>query len=372
MKVVFNPWGDLLLSLLKDSNNSALLVCPFVRSSAIDKLAPVLKGKSGFQLRVLTSLRSHDLITGISEPGALMALLSLQTADFDCEIRAVRNLHAKVYLFDDRLGVVSSANLTSGGLGGNIEVGVLLEASRLVAELREYLDSIWESAYPLDAEALEKAEETAKRMAEIQAEGPPEPDELRTLARLVDRQVASVRPGAVAMEDLDVSEAQPQPTGVKYPQANDVAKILQLPALIERGITTGRQIAEEFGVRRRQGNYYREAAEILGLIYRDPAGVMRVTDAGYRYLRADADDKLVIVRHLMVQCDPIRTVAAELGVDLGAIPYDISAVRRLMDHNRLTAIIDKTSPLTGSTRGRRASSIMAWLRWLLKMLGSQD
>jgi len=372
MKVVFNPWGALLLSLLKDAKNSALLVCPFVRSSAIDKLAPVLRGKVGFQLRILTCLRSHDLMTGISEPGALMVLLELQAADFDCEIRAVRNLHAKVYLFDDQLGVVSSANLTSGGLAGNIEVGVLLEAAPLLAELREYFDSIWESAYPLDTEALVKAEETAKRMAEIQAEARPEPDELRKLARLVDRQVASVRPGGVGMGDLDVSEAQPEPLEVKYPQANDVTKILQLPALIERGITTGRQIAVEFGIKERQGNYYREAAEILGLIHRDSAGVLRVTDAGYRYLRADADDRPVIVRHLMVQCDPMRAVAAELGVDLGAIPYDISAVRRLMDKDRLATIIERTSPLTGSTPGRRASSIMAWLRWLLKAFDPQE
>lgn len=45
-------------------------------------------------------------------------------------------LHAKVYVADCRMAVVTSANLTDGGLSGNLEYGIAFTTEAIVEEIR--------------------------------------------------------------------------------------------------------------------------------------------------------------------------------------------------------------------------------------------
>ena len=72
---------------------------------------------------------------------SLTALKSLQTAGVD--IYALKDLHARLYLFDDNVAIIGSANFTSGGFGNNIELSLYIEDEYdLIERLSKYFDHL--------------------------------------------------------------------------------------------------------------------------------------------------------------------------------------------------------------------------------------
>jgi hypothetical protein len=65
------------------------------------------------------------------------ALLRLVTAWPDAIIRILPSLHAKVYIADSVLAIVTSANLTHSGLTKNLEYGVKLSNRSAVARIKQ-------------------------------------------------------------------------------------------------------------------------------------------------------------------------------------------------------------------------------------------
>lgn len=60
-------------------------------------------------------------------------------------------LHAKVLIADRKAALVTSANLTGGGLRNNFEVGLLIRERSLVAEICNEFDRAWKDAQELTA-----------------------------------------------------------------------------------------------------------------------------------------------------------------------------------------------------------------------------
>jgi phosphatidylserine/phosphatidylglycerophosphate/cardiolipin synthase-like enzyme len=80
------------------------------------------------QVRVvaLTNLRPESALSGAMD---LEAIVELGSTLPRFELTRLPGLHAKVYPADDRLAVVTSANLTEPGITGNLEYGVALTDS---------------------------------------------------------------------------------------------------------------------------------------------------------------------------------------------------------------------------------------------------
>lgn len=58
----------------------------------------------------------------------------------------------------------------------------------------------------------------------------------------------------------------PVRNAVNIPQADDVNKILQFPLMVFDGYDSSEKMKDAFGFVQRQSSYYRQAAEVLGLI----------------------------------------------------------------------------------------------------------
>ncbi|MEW6751894.1 MAG: phospholipase D-like domain-containing protein [Candidatus Latescibacterota bacterium] len=97
------------------------MVCPYIRREATET---VLRGaRHTDSVRVLTLWSWPAFATGASDLDAFEYLESI-----GAQTRALHGaLHAKVYIADQSAAVVTSANLSDGGLRGNLECGVVLE-----------------------------------------------------------------------------------------------------------------------------------------------------------------------------------------------------------------------------------------------------
>lgn len=58
------------------------------------------------------------------------------------DVFGIRELHSKIYLFDKRAAIITSANLTSGGLVNNYECGIYLNDITTIQNLHNYFNEL--------------------------------------------------------------------------------------------------------------------------------------------------------------------------------------------------------------------------------------
>jgi len=97
-------------------------------------------------MRAVYNFSKFELITRFSMGDFALNLSSLDALRFcvteGATVFGVKDLHSKVYLFDERRAIVSSANLTNGGLIHNLECGLVTDDSKVIQELQSYFEKL--------------------------------------------------------------------------------------------------------------------------------------------------------------------------------------------------------------------------------------
>lgn len=137
----------------------------------------------------------------------------------------------------------------------------------------------------------------------------------------------------------------------EFPQADLVWEVAAVPDAIAQGLTTPGAIASYLGNKvRRQGQYYAQAAQTLGLIARNSAsGELVLTPYGRAFISYDRVSKLRSLRRLVTEREPIRSLVIALR-DAGQL-----------SRNELAQRIQELTDLADSTAKRRAQTIELWL-----------
>ncbi len=147
-RLVSSGWGDELHAGLERDAGVLRIVCPFVKEPVLSDL---LDRHSPEDVVLVTRFRLADFCAGVSDVAALRRVLAAGG-----RVRGVRGLHAKVYVFGTARAAVTSANLTSRGIGGNHEFGCVSEDAGFVGACRGYFDELWHLAgADLDAKQLD-------------------------------------------------------------------------------------------------------------------------------------------------------------------------------------------------------------------------
>lgn len=146
------------------------------------------------------------------------------------------------------------------------------------------------------------------------------------------------------------------------PQANDLNRIVELLDFINNGIQTSQEVADAFVFDLRQSSYYREAAEYLGLVYKQQ-NRFQLTSRGEKVVLADLEEK----RRLLALCIVNSWIFVRL-IDLAC------------QHRRAFSIEDieeviASVPRAGEQRynkttiPRRRQTVVAWILWLSNQFG---
>src|SRR5260221_665292 len=90
------------------------------------------------------------------------------------ELRAIDNVHAKVWICDSDLAIVGSGNATPSGLDDNLEYGMLISEPEVVAQILRDWDTWWEKASVVEESSLEELrlwlEQENKALQEIEVQ----------------------------------------------------------------------------------------------------------------------------------------------------------------------------------------------------------
>lgn len=139
MSTVFwdKKWKQPFEDAIRELKNDLLIISPFIQKGITEELLPRTK----IGIRVITRFNLRDFYSGVSDIEALEMLLVR-----NAQIKGVRNLHAKVYIFDHARAFVTSANLTETALTRNHEFGVTTDNADLVASAVKYFEELWRRA----------------------------------------------------------------------------------------------------------------------------------------------------------------------------------------------------------------------------------
>ena len=139
MPSIKSPWAATFDQFVGSIQESAIIATPFITRKPLEILAKQLHSRRSIQIDLLTNLDENSLANGSVEIDALSWLCKQVP---HTSVRHLRYLHAKAYVADEHTAIVTSANLTNGGLWRNYELGVKItdpkEVSEIVTDLREY------------------------------------------------------------------------------------------------------------------------------------------------------------------------------------------------------------------------------------------
>jgi hypothetical protein len=153
----------------------------------------------------------------------------------------------------------------------------------------------------------------------------------------------------------------PEPESA-FPQANDLDKVVDLVRMAAEGPQSKASIAEAFGFDERQGDYYGNAGCYLGLLRRGDAGFEATEEAtGFNALRSRAARTAALVERMAAV--PSLREALRLLVERGYRAEKIAP-------GELAEVVRLATGLGASTPERRASTVRAWLGWVMRNVKS--
>lgn len=130
MKIIKTPWKNDFLKLVAESSVSVKITSPFVKANICNDLLSVKKPSTRIEL--ITSLKLSNVHAGAVDLLGLEKIIKAEGI-----VKNYKKLHSKIYLFDEEKVIVTSGNLTNGGLLNNFEYGLYSEDKDLVAQVVE-------------------------------------------------------------------------------------------------------------------------------------------------------------------------------------------------------------------------------------------
>jgi phosphatidylserine/phosphatidylglycerophosphate/cardiolipin synthase-like enzyme len=116
-EIVKNPWDKKLYDLVLQSQKNIKISSPYISKEICKNIFKHKNSQTKIQL--ITDFKINNLINNSLDILALEEFIINNSL-----VKSYPSLHAKIYIFDDEKFVISSSNLTFGGLVKNFEYGI--------------------------------------------------------------------------------------------------------------------------------------------------------------------------------------------------------------------------------------------------------
>ncbi|HIJ53022.1 MAG TPA: NgoFVII family restriction endonuclease [Planctomycetes bacterium] len=162
VEIITNPSTDVFIDLVKTSQEQ-LLASPFIKANVAKMILDNKPTKA--KISLLTSYKLNSFYRNSSDLTALSSFIESRIP-----VRNYPKLHAKTYIFDSQRAIITSANLTLGGLQNNYECGILIHDSDTASRLKSDFLQIFQD----EEKASKVTEEILSTTEDILAKVPKE------------------------------------------------------------------------------------------------------------------------------------------------------------------------------------------------------
>lgn len=166
-QLVRSPWDQTFRDLVHAARRDVLILSPYITRRPLEMLQSALvrqKLEAAVAVRLVTDLSVSALARRALDTGALLDTLSRLPRT---SLTHLPGLHAKVYVADETRAVVTSANLTDGGLFFNYEFGVRLDEQATVRAVRKDAEGYAALGGAVPREELVELDHTARALQRL-------------------------------------------------------------------------------------------------------------------------------------------------------------------------------------------------------------
>jgi phosphatidylserine/phosphatidylglycerophosphate/cardiolipin synthase-like enzyme len=130
---------DRLTSMLDNAKFEIDIVSPWIKRSAWENIKiPLIRFiRKGGVLKVFLK-NEQDFSRGLGDD------IRMEVEEMGGETIPIKHLHAKLYLVDRKEAIIGSANLTGGGVEGNLEAGMWSNNPALISEICKFIDKLYQ------------------------------------------------------------------------------------------------------------------------------------------------------------------------------------------------------------------------------------
>lgn len=189
--LIASPWTEVFANLTRAADEELLVVSPFISGWPINAIIDTIRGKQPPRrplVKIMTRLAVDSMLNGSLDVASLLRLVDVLP---DSMITYLPSLHAKVYIADSKMAVITSANLTSNGLVHNQEYGVLLRDQPLVTQIRRDMRTFAALGSDISRDKLVALARATQELRQIRQES--ERSVRRALSEAFQQQVDATR-----------------------------------------------------------------------------------------------------------------------------------------------------------------------------------
>lgn len=139
IEILTNNHYDKIMDVFETTQKQIKIVSPFLSMNMAKKLCDIVNNHN-VECTFITRFYLEDMFAKANSIDAIELMMNS-----GIQVYALKGLHTKLYLFDDNVGVVGSANFTSGGFVSNFELSLMaVEEKVLLSDLHRYYDDMLE------------------------------------------------------------------------------------------------------------------------------------------------------------------------------------------------------------------------------------
>lgn len=167
MELVKSPIETTLQALLKKATREILIASPYINIEGVKSIKNEFQSKGELKVSILTNLSVQNITSNVTQP---KAILKLCEGFKEVMVSSLQRLHAKIYLIDGQISLITSANLTQGGLKDNYEYGVVIEDEAMVQQIKNDLIAYRRLANQISLELLKEIAEENEGIQNLKSE----------------------------------------------------------------------------------------------------------------------------------------------------------------------------------------------------------
>jgi HKD family nuclease len=165
IQLLKSPFEYDFRTALHKAKREIIFSSPYINDAGVSVFIDSIQKPANKSIRILTNLSARNIINNVTQPAAL---LKICTAFSNTTISSLGRLHAKIYIIDESFAVITSANLTNGGLRSNFEYGVAVDDQETIKTIKRDVLDYASLGHIFNKEFLLKIQEESKKIEKIQ------------------------------------------------------------------------------------------------------------------------------------------------------------------------------------------------------------
>lgn len=165
VKLLKSPFESEFRNVFNQAKYEIVFSSPYINDAGLTIMLNSIDRPTNKNIQILTNLSVRNIVDNVTQPSAI---LKMHDSFKEKAVTSLTKLHAKIYIIDELLAVITSANLTYGGIKSNFEYGVLIDDKKIIKTVKQDVLDYASLGLVFDKDFLSKIFTESQKIEKIQ------------------------------------------------------------------------------------------------------------------------------------------------------------------------------------------------------------